>query len=262
MDAPPVTVLIPSYNPGKYLADALDSVFRQSCQDWELILVDDASVDNSLELVEERLDDPRVRVLRNPHNLGQSRSLNRGLEDIRTEYFLQLDADDWLEENAIERFLAESENCAEDVALIVSNVYAVDERKGDRRVIRHAKWGIPYANKCQVLLANLFPWQKFYRTSAIKSFGGWPTEKEEKWRNVEDLAIFLQIIEKFKFVWLDEVLYNYRIHERNITGDRGTTAAGVEWLICDALERWGAEYEPIFVTTADGWRVLGGLLSK
>ena len=137
--ANPVTVLIPSYNPGKYLVDALESVFKQSHQDWELVLVDDASVDSSLELVEERLADPRLRVLRKPQNLGQSRSLNRGLEVIRTEFFLQFDTDDWLEENAIERFLVKSEDCAEDVALIVSNVYAIDERTGDRRAIRQAK---------------------------------------------------------------------------------------------------------------------------
>jgi DNA-binding transcriptional LysR family regulator len=61
---------------------------------------------------------------------------------------------------------------------------------------------------------------------------------------------------------LREALFNYRIHERNITGDRETTAAGVEWLIRDALQRWGGDYEPVFTTTADGWKMLAGLLPK
>lgn len=257
----PVTVLIPSYNRGKYLAEALDSVLRQTFQDWKLVLVDDASKDGSLESVRGRLEDPRISVLRNELNLGQSMSLNRGLETIRTEFFLQLDADDWLEDHAIERLLEVAKDVPEDVALVITNVVEVYEETGERKAIRHEKWGKSYDNRYQILLANLFPWQKFYRTSAVRALGGWPKKDESKWRNVEDLGLFLRLIERYKFVWIDEPLFNYRIHGSNITGDRKKTAAGVEWLIRDALKRWGGEYEPIFTTTHDGWKMLGGLIS-
>ena len=257
----PVTILIPSHNPGKYLGEALNSVLRQTFQDWKLVLVDDASSDNSLESVQDRLADPRITVLKNKVNLGQSMSLNRGFEIISSEFFLQLDADDWLEDHAIERFLEVAKDAPEDVALVISNVIEVYEDTGEKKVIRHEKWGKSYDNRYQILLANLFAWQKFYRTSSIRELGGWPEKDESKWRNVEDLGIFLRLIERYKFVWIDEALYNYCIHGSNITGDREKTAAGVEWLIRDALERWGGEYEPIFTSTHDGWKMLGGLIS-
>lgn len=257
-----VTVVIPSFNPGKYLNNALDSVFSQTFVEWRLILIDDGSTDNSLEEAKSYLSDPRVRLIRNETNRGQAESLNRGLMEVTSEYFLQLDADDWLATNAIESFLAEAKCVDDDVGLIVSSVVIFNEDNGEERPVRQKKWGENYANRYQMLLANLFPWQKFYRTAALKAFGGWPADPEGRWTNVEDLAIFLRLIETFKIHWVDELLYYYRIHSSNITSDRQKTAGGVEYLIRDALERWGSEYVPVFVDTPDGWRVLGGLLSE
>lgn len=260
-DATNVSIVVPSYNPGLYLVKALDSVFAQTVRHWQLFLIDDCSNDRSIDLVRAHISDPRVRLIKNDTNLGQAESLNRGLESVDTEYFFQLDADDWLEPNAVERFLATAETVNDDVGLIVSSVFVFDEDTGKRRPVRQKKWGKSYENRYQMLLGNLFPWQKFYRTSALKDIGGWPPDPDRIWRNVEDLAIFLRLIEKYRIHWVDELLYNYRIHSNNITADRHKTANGVEFLIREALERWGSEYEPIFVDTPDGWRVLGGLLS-
>lgn len=256
-----VTVVIPSFNPGKYLGKAVESVLAQTESEWRLVLVNDASTDDSLDLVAPGLADPRISVLENETNRGQAESLNRGLSQVDTPFFLQLDADDWLEPRAIERFLSTAATLDDEVGLIVSSVVVFDEDTGTSRPVRQAKWGKNYANRYQILLANLFPWQKFYRTSALRDIGGWPPDPESSWRNVEDLAIFLRLIEKYRIHWLDELLYYYRIHSSNITADRQKTANGVEFLIRGALDRWGSEYEPIFVDTPDGWRVLGGLLS-
>jgi glycosyltransferase involved in cell wall biosynthesis len=254
-----LTVLVPFYNPGDFLRDAVDSVFRQTLQDWSLVLIDDGSTDESLESIRHRLGDPRITVIRSETNRGQSVSLNRGLEQVRSEFFLQLDADDWLEDHAAERFLSVAETAPEDVALVISNVIEVNWETGEKRIIRQPKWGKRYANRYQILLANLFPWQKFYRTSAIRAIGGWPREDES--RNIEDLGIFLRLIEKYGFIWVDEALFNYRKHGQNMTDNREAVAAGVEWEIRGALKRWGGRYEPIFVTTPDGWRMLGGLIA-
>lgn len=261
MAAPAVTVIIPSYNPGGLLRESIDSVFRQTCDDWRIVLVDDASTDGSLETLQDRLQDPRVTALTNEVNLGQSGSLNIALNQVRSKFFLQLDADDWLEDHAIQTFLRAAAAASDDVALILSNVIEVNSETGQQRVVRRPEWGKTYANRYQILLANLFPWQKFYRTAAIREVGGWPTTGASLWRNVEDLAIFLRLIEKYRFEWIDEALYNYRIHGSNITGDKEKTAAGVEWLIRDALERWGGRYKPLFRTTPEGWKLLAGLIS-
>lgn len=256
-----VTVIIPSYNPGLYLRDALTSVLQQTRTDWRLLLIDDGSTDDSVEHASDLLDDPRIAVLRNEVNIGQAMTLNRGLDCTDTEFFFQLDADDWLQPHAIQAFLAVGMLADENLALVISNVIEHTQETGHQRTIRQGKWGKTYSNRYQMILANLFPWQKFYRTKALRAIGGWPSKGESNWRNVEDLAIFLRLIETYSFCWLDEALLFYRIHKSNITADRTKTANGVEWLIRDALKRWGDAYAPIFYTTPDGYKMLGGLLS-
>jgi glycosyltransferase involved in cell wall biosynthesis len=57
-----VTVLIPFYNPGRYLVDAIESVFSQTYKNWKLILINDASTDDSLSLIKKYLSDDRVKI--------------------------------------------------------------------------------------------------------------------------------------------------------------------------------------------------------
>ena len=92
---PKVTVIMPVFNAGRYLDESVGSLQAQTYQDWELLAIEDGSTDNSLALLEGyAARDPRVRILRNPVNLGLSRTRNRGLDAARGEYLGWLDADD------------------------------------------------------------------------------------------------------------------------------------------------------------------------
>ena len=104
---PKISLLVPAYNASRTLGRALSSVFIQTVQAFEIIVIDDASSDHSEEIFRIFSVDSRFRKLRNTTNVGQSRSLNRGLELARAPYIMQLDADDWLEPTAIERILDE-----------------------------------------------------------------------------------------------------------------------------------------------------------
>lgn len=95
MQPPRVSVLIPAYNSGWFLGEAVRSVLAQTCADWELIVIDDASTDGAVEALPCR--DPRLVRLRNSTNLGQSRSLNRGLAVASGRYVACLDHDDLAE---------------------------------------------------------------------------------------------------------------------------------------------------------------------
>lgn len=86
-----VTVLLAAYNGGAYLREAVDSVLSQTFEDFELLIVDDASTDGSIDALP---SDPRIRVLSNERNLGQIPSLNRGLREAQGEYVARLDHDD------------------------------------------------------------------------------------------------------------------------------------------------------------------------
>ena len=96
-----VTVLMPTYNVAPWVGEAIESVLRQSYQDFELLVIDDCSTDDTV-TVARRIEDPRIRIVQNEHNLGLSDNLNRGLSLITTEYVARMDGDDialphWLE---------------------------------------------------------------------------------------------------------------------------------------------------------------------
>jgi len=100
-----VTIGIPFLNARRFLATAVRSVFAQTHQDWELVLVDDGSSDGSLDVVR-RLDDPRVRLVRDGGHRGLCARLNQIAAMARGDYLARMDADDVMHPERIERQLA------------------------------------------------------------------------------------------------------------------------------------------------------------
>jgi GT2 family glycosyltransferase len=92
-DDPRVTVLMTVHNGARHVAQAINSTLAQTFADFELLIVDDASTDDTVAIVN-GYDDPRIRVIRNEQNLNQVVSLNRGLAEARGAYIARLDHDD------------------------------------------------------------------------------------------------------------------------------------------------------------------------
>ncbi|MBF0594891.1 MAG: glycosyltransferase [Candidatus Omnitrophica bacterium] len=88
-----ITVLMTVYNGEKYLRQAIDSVLAQSHSNFEFLIVDDASTDSSLKIIQS-YQDRRIRIIRNLINCGQTASLNIGLNEARGKYIARIDADD------------------------------------------------------------------------------------------------------------------------------------------------------------------------
>lgn len=93
MTAPAVTVLMPVHNGAAYLREAIDSVLRQTLADFELLVVNDGSTDETASVLRD-CGDPRLRVLDNGANLGLVASLNKGLDAASGEFIARMDADD------------------------------------------------------------------------------------------------------------------------------------------------------------------------
>jgi glycosyltransferase involved in cell wall biosynthesis len=86
---------MPAYNSQAYIADAIRSVQAQTLGDWELLVIDDGSRDDTCSIVTEMaLEDPRIRLYRNEENMGAARSRNRGIAMSRGAYVALLDSDD------------------------------------------------------------------------------------------------------------------------------------------------------------------------
>lgn len=92
-----LSVIIPIYNKSKYLSQCLDSVINQSYKDWEIILVNDASKDESLSICQRYAQkDKRIRVINKKQNEGVDKARFSGLEVVEGDYVIFIDSDDWL----------------------------------------------------------------------------------------------------------------------------------------------------------------------
>ncbi|GJM76091.1 hypothetical protein HMSSN036_83070 [Paenibacillus macerans] len=207
-----VTVLIPFYNPAGFLKDAVESVFKQIEKGWRLILIDDASTENYLPQIEQYLSDSRVDLIRLPRNVGQSQALNKGLELVKTPYMIQLDSDDWFYPHTLTVLLNEASKLPEDIAVVSGNIQYVYEDASGNRIKTAVYKGREFKDIYDFLLANSSVWPRFYRVSAVRSVGGWPTDDPYEGRVMEDRRILLRLMEKYRFHWVDQMLYIHRKH--------------------------------------------------
>lgn len=104
-DAPLVTIVICAYDAGEHLRPSVESALAQTHAELEVVVVDDGSRDGSVDAIADLERDPRLRVLRQPGNLGKSAALNRALDGLRGEFYAIQDADDLSAPARIERQL-------------------------------------------------------------------------------------------------------------------------------------------------------------
>jgi glycosyltransferase involved in cell wall biosynthesis len=91
--SPEITVLMPVHNAEQFLREAIDSILSQSFSDFEFLIIDDGSTDDSVSIIRQS-QDPRIRLIRNEENLGISLTLNKGIELASSDLIARMDADD------------------------------------------------------------------------------------------------------------------------------------------------------------------------
>lgn len=104
-----ISIIVPVYNSESTIRRCIDSVVSQTYENWELILIDDGSEDNSRRIIGEYTDE-RIRVI-SRENHGVSYSRNQGILESKGEYLVFLDSDDWLEKEACSLFVREMDDC-------------------------------------------------------------------------------------------------------------------------------------------------------
>lgn len=101
-EKPLVSVCIPAYNNAPYITETIESVLKQTWENLELVICDDLSSDNTVEVIE-RIEDPRIRLIKNQNNLGMSGNWNNCLRHCKGDYIKLICADDMLSPEAIEK---------------------------------------------------------------------------------------------------------------------------------------------------------------
>ncbi len=138
-----VSIVMPSYNTAKFIEETIESVLAQSYENWELILVDDCSTDNTDEVVSRFLSDERIRYIKNDTNSGAAVSRNRALREARGKWIAFLDSDDLWEPDKLEKQIAFMQN--NNYSFSYTNYIEIDEQSvpngrqvtGPARITKH-----------------------------------------------------------------------------------------------------------------------------
>ncbi len=139
-----ISIVIPVYNAAGFIKETILSVKNQTHTDWELLLVDDCSTDGSVTLMEEEAaHDPRIRVIRQPQNMGAAAARNRGVAEAKGRYLAYLDADDLWREERLALCLAFIEE--KKVAFVFSGYEFADENGRGLGKIVHVPESLTYA---------------------------------------------------------------------------------------------------------------------
>lgn len=172
---PKVSVIVPVYNSEQELRDCLDSLVEQTEKDIEIIVIDDASTDNSPEIeAEYQKKYPNVKVYRNERNLGQSETRNRGIELAEGDYIAFLDSDDYVNPGMYEELYqaAVENNMPELIVTGLSFVKGNEYRKKDLTFIGKQSTTIihPMDNPDQVFFESPSLCNKLFRKDTVKNY--------------------------------------------------------------------------------------------
>lgn len=214
-----ISIIMPVYNAGKYLDDSIKSVLEQSYANFELIIIDDGSVDNSIQIIKKYMSDKRIKLI-TQQNKGPSSARNVGINSISGDFLMFLDADDYLDKTALKMLLDTIIRYNADMC-----IYAWKEFKEKSRNHYFSKNEISknyegiYADiiYSPVLCGGGYPWNKCWRVEAIRRQNS-IIMFDEKLYLYEDKLWTIQNLDRIeKIVFLNECIYNYRIQNSSLS---------------------------------------------
>ncbi|ASN07300.1 glycosyl transferase family 2 [Virgibacillus necropolis] len=212
---PTISVLMSNYNMGKYVETAVASCLLQNERIEQILIMDDGSTDNSHKLLQRWADGKQVKVF-NKKNGGKAKALNDVLSHVKTDFILELDADDWLDPDAVFVIKKHLSDLPKDIAVLYGNLRKWKQVEGDV-LFKGVTQGVAINGKAE-LLSYRFPLgPRIYRTSFLKEEGGFPVVEFENGRLYEDVSVLNRLIKNFRFCYHDFTVYNVREHNESIT---------------------------------------------
>ncbi|MGY6529171.1 MAG: glycosyltransferase family 2 protein [Cyanobacterium sp.] len=215
---PKVSVCIPTYNRSDYLKYSVNSVLNQTYSDFELIICDDGSIDNTAEIVN-NFNDNRIKYIRHPQNIGRSKNMRSGFENAIGEYFIKFDDDDGLTTDFLTKtvkVLDENNN----IDFVCSNHWVIDANNNRDEIATQKnsdKWG--KSNLKEGIINDLI-----YQTFVLQSLQvGSSLFRYQALKDVDymnpfadgcedfDLLVRMAIAQK-KGYFLPDFLMEYRFH--------------------------------------------------
>jgi glycosyltransferase involved in cell wall biosynthesis len=210
---PKVSVLMSVYNGSRYLKESIDSILNQTFTDLEFIIIDDCSTDDSGEIISEYAEkDQRIVLIKNPENIGLTKSLNKGLKIAKGEYVARQDADDI---SLPERLTKQVSllNKEPEVALVSCNIALIDP--DGNPIEKQIRACHPDLVSLHLLFYNHLGGhsQVIFRRELVINLGGYC----ESFRYSQDYELWCRIDKVGRIYILPEILLQQRRHNQSIT---------------------------------------------
>jgi len=247
---PQISIIVPIYNGAKYINKCIEMIIKQTHENFELLIVDDGSTDNTCEMINEYAkNDKRIKLI-SKENGGTWAARNKGIDYSSGKYIIFFDCDDWYDNNLLEKMYA----CIEEnkVDLVISgqtNVF-VDKNGETRKRVKVVPERHLYKTKNDILdnyillrkeeVGDIL-WNKIYKADIIKKYN----LKFEHYKRGEDTIFNANYYEHIdKCMVIGESFYNYRIENTNpvwlkYSENYLNVVLKENITIVDKLEQWG-----------------------
>lgn len=239
MNNPIISIIIANYNNGHFFKDCYNSLISQTENNWEAIVIDDASTDNSLEVIQELIsNDVRFKIYQNEQNLGYQKTLIKAIELTTTPIFGRVDPDDALTPYALEKsVLAHKQN--KNIGLVYSNCIFCDENLNELSIQKGKQVNEVIFLNGEISHFATFKKHEYLKTDGIDTFI----------KRAEDQDIYMKMCEIAPVLYLDEDLYLYRLHLNGASTNTNVEKAKFwHWVaFIKAAERRNINIENLFV---------------
>jgi glycosyltransferase involved in cell wall biosynthesis len=224
MNGPLVTIVLPTYNGSRYLRQSLDSCLAQTYTNFELLIVNDCSTDNTVTIAEEYVNrDPRVRLINNVVNKRLPASLNAGFDEAKGSLFTWTSDDNYYAADAIEKMVKVLEERPE-IDLVYCDYIQVDDENKQVGIMRFndinqsiISW--EGCGACFLYKRAVHERNKGYNVSAFM---------------IEDYDFFLRAYMHSKFYYLPEYdVYYYRVHAASLTGTMASAVQDLQKIVVE-----------------------------
>lgn len=203
---PLVTIYITNHNYGKYINKAIRSVLDQSLREFELIIIDDGSTDDSLKIINKYKDHKKIQTIYQK-NKGLTVSNNLALRLSRGKYIIRLDADDWLEPNALQ-IMSDYLEKNPKIGLVFPDYFEVDEKDNILNLVRRHNF-----KKVKLLDKPAHGACTMIRKECLSKIGGY----SEKFDRQDGYYLWIKIIQRYGVMNLNLPLFFYRQHNLSLT---------------------------------------------
>ncbi|WP_050009676.1 glycosyltransferase family 2 protein [Flavobacterium sp. B17] len=244
-----VSVIVVCYNHSKFIVECLNSIKNQTYANWELIVADDASTDNSVEIIKEWLKENNISAKTNFHtkNTGLATTLNECIKLLKGEFVKLIAADDYLHPDSIENCIAAMEKSGDDYGMVFTDFWAVDENNTPAKIF------LSYENKDfinpdhslkkdQLVKYNcIIAPTVLIKKDILLSTGEYAVEIL-----LEDYDRWLRINEIKKILFIDKKLAYYRILPSGVTSTRNARMVEEDLYIRMKYDKFGTNKIPVY----------------